>query len=188
MENMDNNPELRVHKSECSKLVGQLLSQLSELDSEDEGPHTSCTSQIDATPWQAGFNKYLNMSFELGTMTIVKFWGLHASQYLVWASLARDYLLIMALSMSSERAFSSAGITISKHRNCLKQDIVEALQFLKCTMQKDLLFQEVEMMQAELKKREKDGSVAEKGWDEFLDDDALLSDVGENDGDVDMGS
>ena len=36
----------------------------------------------------------------------------------------------MASSVSSERAFSSAGITISKCRNRLKADIVEALQCL----------------------------------------------------------
>ncbi|KAF4579408.1 hypothetical protein EYR36_001218 [Pleurotus pulmonarius] len=50
----------------------------------------------------------------------------------VWASLAHDYLAIMASSVSSERAFLSAGITITKHRNWLKGDVVEALQFLKC--------------------------------------------------------
>lgn len=50
----------------------------------------------------------------------------------VWASLARDYLAVMASSVSSERAFSSAGITITKRRNRLKGDVVEALQFLKC--------------------------------------------------------
>src|SRR5258708_4887849 len=48
-----------------------------------------------------------------------------------YASLARDYLPIMA-SVSSERAFSSAGITISKRRNRLKGDIVEALECIKC--------------------------------------------------------
>lgn len=37
----------------------------------------------------------------------------------------------MASSVSSERAFSSAGITITKRRNRLKGDIVEALQVLK---------------------------------------------------------
>ena len=58
-------------------------------------------------------------------------------------SLARDYLAIMASSVSSERAFSSAGITISKHRNCLKGDIVEALQCLKCMYNTDLIFREV---------------------------------------------
>ena len=48
----------------------------------------------------------------------------------------------MASSVSSERAFSSAGITISKLRNRLKPDIVEALQFLKCFYCHDLLFRE----------------------------------------------
>lgn len=42
------------------------------------------------------------------------------------------------------------------------------------------------MTQAELEERREDGSVAEEGWDEFFDDDALLSDVGGDNGDVDM--
>lgn len=49
----------------------------------------------------------------------------------------------MASSVSSERSFSSAGITISKRRNKLKQDIVEALQCLKCIYHEDLIFREV---------------------------------------------
>ena len=48
----------------------------------------------------------------------------------------------MASSMSSEHAFLSAGITLSKHRNCLKADIVEALQFLKCAFNSNLIFHE----------------------------------------------
>jgi hypothetical protein len=65
---------------------------------------------------------------------------LNAHRYPVWASLARDHLAIMASSVSSERAFSSAGITISKRRSRLKGDIVEALQFLKCLIRRDLVF------------------------------------------------
>lgn len=49
----------------------------------------------------------------------------------------------MASSVSSERTFSSAGLTISKHRNRLKGDIVEALQCLKCMFHNDLIFQKV---------------------------------------------
>jgi hypothetical protein len=45
-------------------------------------------------------------------------------------------------SVSSERAFSSAGITISKRRNCLKGDVVETLQCLKCMIQKNLIFRQ----------------------------------------------
>ena len=45
----------------------------------------------------------------------------------------------MASFVSSERAFSGAGITISKRRNRLKGDIVEALQVLKCAIRTELL-------------------------------------------------
>jgi hypothetical protein len=48
----------------------------------------------------------------------------------------------MSSSVSSERAFSSAGITISKRRNCLKGDIVEALQCLKCMIHRNLIFRQ----------------------------------------------
>ncbi len=50
----------------------------------------------------------------------------------------------MATSVSSERAFSAAGLTILKRRNRLKGDIVEALQCLKCLCRNDLLFRELE--------------------------------------------
>ena len=48
----------------------------------------------------------------------------------------------MSSSVSSERAFSQGGLTISKCRNCLKGDIVEALQCVKCAIRHDLLFRE----------------------------------------------
>ncbi|KAG5650903.1 hypothetical protein H0H81_010591 [Sphagnurus paluster] len=46
----------------------------------------------------------------------------------------------MASSVSSECAFSAAGITISKCRNRLKGDIVEALEILKCLLHQGLVF------------------------------------------------
>lgn len=49
----------------------------------------------------------------------------------------------MASSVSSERAFSSAGITISKRRNRLGADIIEALQGMKSLYRRDTLFREV---------------------------------------------
>jgi hypothetical protein len=49
----------------------------------------------------------------------------------------------MASSVSSERAFSSAGITISKRRNRLDGDIVEALQCLKTLIPQDLMSRDV---------------------------------------------
>jgi hypothetical protein len=52
----------------------------------------------------------------------------------------------MSSSVSSERAFSSAGITISKCCNLLNPDIVEALQVLKCMLKRDLIFRESALM------------------------------------------
>ena len=48
----------------------------------------------------------------------------------------------MSSSVSSERAFSQGGLTISKCRSCLKGDVVEALQCIKCAIRHDLLFKE----------------------------------------------
>ena len=48
----------------------------------------------------------------------------------------------MSSSVSSERAFSQGGITISKRRSCLKGDIVEALQCIKCAIRHEFLFRE----------------------------------------------
>lgn len=89
----------------------------------------------------------------------------------------------MASSVSSERAFSSAGLTISKRRNRLEGDIVEALQCLKCMYHNDLIFQDVvvatreeedlEEMDLELAGGDGVGSQVGEGftWDELLVDD-----------------
>ena len=49
----------------------------------------------------------------------------------------------MASSVSSERAFSAAGITISKRRNQLKGDIVKAIEVVKCLLHHNPIFREV---------------------------------------------
>ena len=64
---------------------------------------------------------------------------MHGHRYPTWCSLVCDYLAIMASSVASERAFSSAGITICKHHNHLEGDIIEALQCLKSLIQQDLM-------------------------------------------------
>jgi hAT family C-terminal dimerisation region len=87
----------------------------------------------------------------------------------------------MASSVSSERAFSSAGITISKCRNCLKPDVVEALQCLKFMIKRDLFFRfnpsiAADEMQQEDAASELDleaGDSKGQSWDEMwiVDDD-----------------
>ena len=45
--------------------------------------------------------------------------------------MARDYLAIQGSATPSERAFSSGGLTGTKHRNRLNGDVFESLQLLK---------------------------------------------------------
>jgi hypothetical protein len=93
----------------------------------------------------------------------------------------------MASSVSSERAFSQGGITVSKRRNRLKGDIVEALQCVKCAIQHDLLFREPapsSILENEdsdeggdsddgdgINNGEPEDSAAEEDWDDMLIDD-----------------
>jgi hypothetical protein len=115
-----------------------------ELSDDEESDISTPVSSSDpaqvAQPWRKEYYGYLNSKDHLGGLSIVQWWGINAGRYPVWASLSCDFLSIMATSVSSERAFSSAGITISKRRNRLKADIVEALQFLKCVFKRNLMF------------------------------------------------
>ena len=144
-----------------NKKLTQLLAQDST-DEEMDIPLTSATPSPDSDtnkPWLREFKLYIDGVDEVPNgMTITKWWGvrlihkylnyfcadilpeINSSRFPVWASLAKDYLSIMVSLVSSERAFSSAGITISKRRNRLKGDIVEALQFIKCLLQKELIY------------------------------------------------
>jgi hypothetical protein len=96
----------------------------------------------------------------------------------------------MSSSVSSERAFSQGGITISKRRNRLKGDIVEALQCVKCAIRHDLLFREPapsSILEAEINGDSRDsedgeddgeGSDTGEGWDDLLmedEDDGALT-------------
>ncbi|PPR07905.1 hypothetical protein CVT24_002800 [Panaeolus cyanescens] len=113
-------------------------------DDEDELEPSSSLPYNPLEPWCSEWDAYLNTHEVVPqTMGIVQWWGLNASRYPTFASLARDYLAIMAASVSSERAFSSAGITISKRRNRLKGDVVEAIECLKCIFHHDLLFRRI---------------------------------------------
>jgi len=113
--------------------VKQLLHELSDDNNNNNIPEPSLMHSDPHHPWLHEFQEYLNSKDQLTTgMSIVQWWGLNAARYSMWSSLAQDYLLIMATSVSSERTFSSSTITIIKRRNHLTGDIVKALQCLKC--------------------------------------------------------
>jgi len=86
----------------------------------------------------------------------------------------------MGSSVSSERAFSAAGITISKRRNRLKGDIVEALEFLKALYVRDLIFREPEpssVLEEELEVFEDDGDPEWRDEEELKPWDTLVLDI-----------
>ena len=110
----------------------------------------------------------------------------------MWATLALDYLPTMThTSVSSKCAFSSAGITISKQRNCLGVDVVEALQFLKCWFQRELIFCDDPSVAAEYeckREHESQSTDGEKtGWNSHIlgDEEDICGDDPEPDGDDD---
>jgi hypothetical protein len=88
----------------------------------------------------------------------------------------------MVSSVSSELAFSLAGITISKHCNRLKGDIVEALRCLKCMYHNDLIFQKVDTLAEEEQLLEEDTEEVQVddedvfSWDQIIVDDVMDSD------------
>ncbi|PSR75311.1 hypothetical protein PHLCEN_2v9174 [Hermanssonia centrifuga] len=124
--------------------ITTLLRELSDDESDDDHPPSRTAELSDPNkPWKSEFDRYLETIEQVPEgMDIIKWWGFNAHRYPVWAQLARDYLAIMASSVSSERAFSQGGLTISPRRNRLKADIVEAIQFVKCSKQQDLIFRE----------------------------------------------
>jgi hypothetical protein len=77
----------------------------------------------------------------------------------------------MSSSVSSERAFSQGGITITKLRSCLKGDIVEALLCLKCAIKNDILMRELAPSSTleEYEQEADDGNDTEDfSWDELV--------------------
>lgn len=103
----------------------------------------------------------------------------------------------MSSSVSSERAFSQGGITISRLRSCLKGDIVEALQCIKCAIRSDLLFPvpapssafeaEVDEGEDALQENEdgEESGMDEEGWDGLLLEDEDEEPVAQMDTDSD---
>jgi len=189
-----------------TRKVGILLHKLSNDEDDDEPSDIGDVTGSQHVPWHSGFHGYLNSRDQIGAMTIVEWWGVrtqnecptyadllwlqwNTSRYPVWASLAQDYLPVMASSVSSERAFSSTGITISKRHSRLKSDIVEALQFIKCIYCRELLFREElsTALEAEESFEDLDDTVRgmedKKGWDGLVGD--LQDDKGFQDVDGD---
>jgi hypothetical protein len=61
----------------------------------------------------------------------LKWWDANQQQFPILAQLARKYLSIQATSGASERVFSDADLIMTAKRTSMKEDLFEALIFLK---------------------------------------------------------
>ena len=74
--------------------------------------------------------RYLVMA-QIKSQEPLKWWDVNKVQFPILAQLARKYLSIQATSGASERVFSDAGLIMSTKRTSMKEDLFEALIFLK---------------------------------------------------------
>ncbi|ESK81374.1 hat family dimerization domain-containing protein [Moniliophthora roreri MCA 2997] len=110
-------------------------------DSDDESQQSSMpATATNIEAWEVEYNKWVQTPTEDidDEASRVEWWGANSKCIgPTWTSIARDILPIMASSVSSERAFSAGGLTITDQRNRLHGDVVEALQILKSLFKKD---------------------------------------------------
>ena len=73
---------------------------------------------------------YLQSKSPPRSTNIFEWWKLNEPRYPNIARLAKSMLCIPATSTAAERIFSSAGITVSKKRSCLKPENLDKILFL----------------------------------------------------------
>ena len=87
------------------------------------------TIQFASTYLVSELDRYLALPAEESDPLL--WWRVHEMEYPVVSKMARDYLSIQATSVPSEQAFSVAGNTISKTRNCLLPETARACLCMK---------------------------------------------------------
>jgi len=78
---------------------------------------------------------YLQSKSPPRSVNIFEWWKVNEPRYPNVARLAKSVLCIPATSTAAERVFSSAGITVSKKRSCLKPENVDKILFLNKNLQ-----------------------------------------------------
>ncbi|KAI3616226.1 hat family dimerization domain-containing protein [Moniliophthora roreri] len=117
-----------------------LVLHLVDHDSDDESQQSSTpATATNIEAWEVEYNKWVQTPTEDidDEASQVEWWeanGKHIGP--TWTSIAQNILPIMASSVSSERAFSAGGLTITDWQNRLHGD-VEALQILKSLFKED---------------------------------------------------
>ncbi|SJL04257.1 uncharacterized protein ARMOST_07632 [Armillaria ostoyae] len=173
----DSAPPPVVKTSKKSTKARRLLSDPNDEPQVAANPGPSTVPLAAPPSWESVFNEYMNgTDVLLEDQCIVSWWGLNSQRLPVWAAIARDYIPIMASSVSSERVVSGGGVTIRKLRNRLRADVVEALQMLKFVLRNDTTEEALEDEQA--LEEEATKTLAMLQWDldmDCLDDGTLDS-------------
>ena len=85
----------------------------------------ACTSGVSAE-----LSNYMKEPYLPRHENPLSYWKTNSVKYPILATLAKEYICIMATSVPSERVFSKTGEIISKKRNRLKDNIVNKILFL----------------------------------------------------------
>ena len=76
------------------------------------------------------FQAYIHDPIMPGIKSTYEYWKMNQHRFPSVAILAKKYLAVPGTSASSERVFSTAGLTITKNRSNLHPDTVDAIIFL----------------------------------------------------------
>ena len=79
---------------------------------------------------EAELNQYFAEKVATRETDLLQWWKLNEFRFKTLAKVARSILCVLATSTASERLFSTAGLTVTNLRSCLKPDNVDALVFL----------------------------------------------------------
>src|SRR6185369_8174106 len=103
---------MRIISTSTTNVSRQYFTQLLQ------GAIPQVSTSVTSTHIASELDQYLALQADDETDPLL-WWQAHAKEYPIVSDMVRDYLTIPATSVPSEQAFSVAGNTISKTRNCL---------------------------------------------------------------------
>ena len=112
MSDIGTSPSPKRHKSALDELLG---------DIDDESENSNASDEL---------SRYFTEKVAPRNSNPLDWWKQNEFRFKRLAKLAKEILGIPATSTASERLFSTAGLTVTKLRNSLKPDNVDALVFL----------------------------------------------------------
>ena len=91
------------------------------LGEEEEFTDNSCEAEL---------NQYFAEKVATRDTDPLRWWSMNEFRFKTLAQVARSILCVPATSTASDRLFSTAGLTVTNLRSCLKPDNVDAFVFL----------------------------------------------------------